>query len=610
MAALTDDSQVPVTSPNVAFLLFGQQLYSEYLEFHASIVFPRSSNLYKDKEEWLEARDFSQLVPRGHLPDLRVYKAFMHWLHMRGKLFTMHEASKTTRLVIEKLCGHAMHPAIRSSFLTNTACPVCTMEQNNLALSRAWKAWKALGAPDRSPPYDPQELSSELYHIVKHIWRFEKNRWAGLKFKYEELSKEVVAWEDNEAQKANLTYTPDELKEARSVLQALQFARENDPHLIDKADVSIVPHPLSNRRAVFRLGQTDVTARNEAQEGLGGQSVESRAPLSGEPPSPPRSPGPQKLEHAYPSASQRRDSSSPSLDLSPPRSLIRVRKAVAFAAEVSEKETRIGFEFRRTSISYRPGRYACPSEHGWADTSFCLDEDFEYDNELEELEEKHQRFLALFDPCQEDTDPHVDENVIGDTESDTDSESSSSKSDSDSEPVEEPEEIEDPLSGAIMHPIELEVDSVGEFDHSTSVGSNGQLGNYGALSEDDVQLLGAVNGLSNAALKTLLSSNDLAPAEVAEEGLHMVDVALSMGSALQSSPLENGTGAGLTQVQEITRATHPDDRSQSSPLEDAMSPDSEAANDGKQMITGSVCQVGEPSTDAAQEDHKHEASPK
>ncbi|KAJ4358761.1 uncharacterized protein N0V89_003345 [Didymosphaeria variabile] len=535
--------QVPVTSPNVAFLLFGHHLYSEYLEFQSSIVLPRSSGLYRSTKAWIEACFNSQLVPHGHLPNPQGYKAFMHWLHARGKLFKVYRTPTTTRLVIAKLCGHAMHPAIRSSCLA-TACPVCTMEQITWTLTRAWQTWKALGAPDRRLPYDPKGSSRELYHILKDIWRFEKNRWVGLVYKYEELSKGVVAWEDNEMRKASPAYTFEELTEAKSVLEALHFARRNDPHRMDSVGVLYALHSRLHRRTDLRKVQTDVTARDEAQEALSGPSIESGAPLSDKPLSPPHTPSPSKLGHAYPplppspSSSSARDSSSPSLVLSPPRSPIRERKAVTFAVDVLDNKKRRGYEFRRTSgIYYRPGRYACPSEDGWADTSFCCDEDFEYDNELDKLEENHQRFLALFAPRSEDTDPTVDEGVFGDTESDTDSEDSSSGSDSGSEPAEELEEVEDPLAEAIMHSMEVGVEFVGDSDHATGTALEVEPNSSGAPSEHDVQMLDAVCGLSDATLQSYLLSSGLCSAEQVEEGLHMVDDARSMDGASQSYPL-------------------------------------------------------------------------
>ncbi|KAF2438909.1 hypothetical protein P171DRAFT_525990 [Karstenula rhodostoma CBS 690.94] len=565
--------QVLLTSRNVAFLLFGRTVFSEYLEFQQSIVLPRNSCIYKTKEDWISARDTAQLVPHGHLPGLRGYKAFMYWLYECGKLHTVREPPNTA-LAIAKRCGHALHPAITSAAMENAACPICTTKHAASALSRAWRTWKMLGAPDRRPPYDPDGPSSELYFTVKNIWRFEKKRWLGLVRNYEGLDKDVAAWEKKEAEKtdASSAYTNEELLEAKSVREALQFARANDPHRMADAELPFVPHPPLNRPARFRTNTTDAIVQENPEKDLEEQSVKSQLSSTREPPSPPGSPSPSKVAHT-PSASPRCESSSssPSLVLSPPRSPIHVKKAVKFAVDTVERETRKGYGFKRNSATYSPGRHACPSKVGWADTSFWTEKDFRYENEPTDLELELQRLEAFFAHCNEDHDSTMDEDVVGDTESDTDS---GSDSDSDTDPAEEEDEFRDPLAEAVMQSVEMEVNPAGGTDHIIESDLEEGASNSLATSGDHGGTLDALNGLSDAGLKSLLSTSGLyhVPGVVNQGPQLMEDVRSSKGTVSRV----NAADAGLNRGESVKREIQTEAETNSPPPKDDAAPDSVA----------------------------------
>jgi hypothetical protein len=424
-------SQVPITPQNVALLLFGQDIYVKYLEFQDTIVLPRSSYVYRSTKEWINARDISQRVPRGHLPALRGYQTFMYWLHSVGKLYKVHEPPTNSKLNIAKCCGHALHPSITTDHFKSVACPVCICEQSTVALTKAWKAWQALGAPNRSPPYHPKGVSRALYYVLRSIWRFEKKRWVSFVIRCEQLSQELVEWEQDEARKTGSTYTFEELEEGKSVREALQFARANNPHHVDEANAPFVPRPPLNRRARFQTNSYELVVRTKPREASSDQSTQPRSSLLSQPTSPPHSLVPSRLAHT-PLSSFRRESllPSPALVLSSPGSPVFPKKAVTFAIDVVDTELRRVSEFERTSVGYKPGRHACSPETVWADTSFCNDKNFTYINETSELEKDQQNLLALTPTRNEDTDPTVDENYPSDTDSDTESSSSSSDSDS------------------------------------------------------------------------------------------------------------------------------------------------------------------------------------
>lgn len=543
MAADAMDTRVLVTSRNVAFLLFGRTVYSEYLDFQNSIVLPRNRSLYKTKGCWIFARDTVQSVAPGHLPNVRAYWEFKYWLHESGKLHTVHE-TPTTTLSIAKRCGHGLHPAIASVEMENSACPICTIKHAASALSSAWSTWKILGAPDRRPPFEEGRLSAELYYTVKSIWRSEKKQWLSLVHHYEKLEKDVAAWEEKEAQKTDPSsaYMKEELNEAKSVGEALQFARENDPHRMEDAELPFVPHPVSNRRARSQAGSDDPTVAEKPQKPLNEQNVESRLSLTEEPPSPPHSPASLKLAHTASTLPHRESySSSSSPVLSPPRSPNQVKKAVKFAVDVMEHKARNGFAFKRNSATYSPGRHAAPSKAGWADTSFWTKRDFQYDNELVDLDLELQRLEAFFKRIKEDRDSTVGDDSVGDTESDTDS---GSDSDSNIDLTEEEEDFKDPLAEAILLSLEMEMDPVDETDRITGSDLEAGPGRITAPSRDGVQTLDALSDLSDAGLRSLLSTSGLCHVpSVAGHGPHtMEDFRSPGGAVLQANEADTGLG--------------------------------------------------------------------
>lgn len=68
------------------------------------------------------------------------------------------------------------------------------------------------------------------------------------------------------------------------------------------------------------------------------------------------------------------------------------RKVVTFSADVSDNSKRPQAAFIRGHPDYVPARHACPSKHGWQDTSFMRDGEHPNDEYLIENEKDH--FLA------------------------------------------------------------------------------------------------------------------------------------------------------------------------------------------------------------------------
>ncbi|KAL5394626.1 hypothetical protein PMIN02_004844 [Paraphaeosphaeria minitans] len=615
MAADTTGIKIHVTSSNIALLVFGRRIYSEYLDFQKSIVLPRNSCVFKSEADWISARDTVQPVPSGHLPHILAYKAFMYWLHETGKLHTVHE-SPTTSLTIAKRCGHALHPAIASTEFKNAACPICTMGHAAAALSMAWSTWKILGAPDRRPPFDQGRLSAELYYMVKEIWRFEKKRWLSLVRHYGELERDVAAWEEKEPRKADASsvYTIDELREAKSVGEALQFARANDPHRTEDVEPPFVPHPPLNRPPHFRPYRSESTAREKSLGPLGEQSSASQLSLTSEPPSPPQSPSPSKLAHTQP-ASSRCESCSPcpSLVLSPPLSPVQVKKAVKFAVDVVECEARSGFAFKRTSVAYSPGRHASPSKLGWADTSFSTQKNFRYDNEPTDLELELQRLEAFFRRCREDTDSTLDDDSVGDTDSDTDSESDS---DSDTDPGVEKGDIEDSLAEAVMQSFDMEVDPAGDIDHTTESDLERNPRNSTVPSGLEVQMLDSLKGLSDAELKSLLSMRGLSQVpRIASQSSHMIaNVRPSGGTRIHANAADDGLDRGEGEGE--THSVRTEATVNLEPTEDNAVPESDAPRHLSEMMSSlddhsdSVSRVTEAAIDIADQGQESLPSPK
>ncbi|KAL5381752.1 hypothetical protein DPSP01_006939 [Paraphaeosphaeria sporulosa] len=612
MAADARGTKIHVTSHNIAFLVFGRRIYSEYLDFQKSIALSHDSCVYRSEKDWIAARDTVQLVPLGHLPHIRAYKAFMYWLHETGKLYRVHESSATS-LTIAKRCGHALHPAVASAEIESTACPMCTIRHATTALSMAWSTWESLGAPDRRPPFDEGTPSAELYYMVKYIWRFEKKRWLSLVRHHEELEKSVAAWEEKETRNAHKSwmYTIDELREAKSVGEALKFARANDPHHAEDAELTFVPHPPLNRRTPFRPYRTESTAQENFLGPLDEQSVTSQLFRTSEPPSPPQSPPHSKLAHTQ-SASSRRDSSSsyPSLVLSPLRSPIQVKKAVKFAVDVVEHEARNGFAFKRTSVSYSPGRHASPSKVGWADTSFSTQRNFRYDNESTDLELELQRLEAFFRRSREDTDSTLDDDAVGDNESDTDSENGS---DTDTDPDVEEDDFEDNLAEAIMQSFNVDMDSADEIGDMTEAKLEAGRSNSVAPSGLNVQMLDSLRGLSDAELKSLLSTSGLSHIpRTAGQGPHMTeDARPSGGSELHIISAD----AGLDGGEGARRSVQPEATANPDSTEDNAVPASDAAQHLSEMMWSldarsvSVPRVTESAIDIGNQEREFFPSP-
>jgi hypothetical protein len=568
MAALTDaDSQVPITSKNVALLLFGQERYADYLDFQDTIMLTRNRSIYRTEEDWVSAGANSQLVPRGHLPGLRGYRTFLYWLHACGKLFEVHESPANTKLQVAECCGHALHPAIKSDHPESMACPVCISEQATTALSSAWRAWKALGGPSRSPPFDPEGVTCELYLSLRDIWRFEKIRWIGFVLQYEKLSQEMVAWED-EARRTSSAYTVEELREGKSAREALQFARANDPHHVEDADAPFVPRRLLNHHAHCQTDPIELAVRIKSQEASSEQSIDPRSSPPREPPSPPSppdSPVPSKFAHT-PLSSPRRESSSssPSIVLSPPGSPVVLKKIVTFAVDVVDTNARTVSEFQRASASYQPGRYACPSETVWADTSFCYDKDFAYDNEMSELEKDHQNLLALFPPRNEDTDPTVDEECSGYTENDAGA-----------DPAEEQDEFSDAIAKAIMQSLNMEVDSF-ESHHTPDADVEEELDTSQALSED-AQMLDAMSDVADGVSNSLLaSSGPYYISEVADQNIDMLDDNGTSDGAVLPYHRGHKPHDGLEQDEAVTRDMQTEPKTNRPPPEHDTAPDPKA----------------------------------
>lgn len=524
-----------LTSCNVASALFDQQTYAEYLEFQFQITLPRARDKYPSKELWIAARDTVKGLSRGHLPGLPGYRAFMHWLSLNGKLFTAHEAPTTTKLKIAKACGHALHPAITSHFNEDTACPVCTIEQITSALHRAWRVWRALGGPTHGPPFEPYGLPGSLYPILRGIWRFEKVRWLEAVAQCEELSNDEIAWEVNEMLRVvgSSEYTLKELEEAKSAREAFKIACKTDPHRKVDPDVPSVQRPLLKRRAYTYPGPAVKTTKHDSQGPSNKQSVIKPLPPLGKPSSKSHLTAPLQLAQSYTLIS-RRCASASSLTTSalPPR----VKKVVRFSADAMNNEKRALAGFKRNCASYVPGRYACPSKSGWADTSFQADKTFKYDHELEELTEKARPFSGLFAPRKYDTDPTIDEDDT--SESDSDSSDDSSDGGAEGDPATEKDESNDALVVDIKRALGMQGDSTGEPDCMEGVQQEEALGDQELQSPDDVEMHGALNGYADAEVESSISSDGVSPTpEAAEQGSHMLEaVASPEDTILEDAP--------------------------------------------------------------------------
>lgn len=545
MAADTTGKKISLTSRNVAFLVLGREMYTEYLNFQRTIILPSSSSVYQSPEKWIAARNAIQFVARGGLPQIRAYRELMFWLHETGKLHTVHDSPDTT-LAIAKRCGHVLHPAIASEALKNTACPMCTITQSTAILSRAWGTWKMLGAPDRRSPFVQGQLSAEFYCGVKHIWRFERKRWLNLVRHYQELDEQVAAWEAEAGKTdASSICKMEERRRTNSVKEALRYARENDPHRVETAELPFVPRPALNHRARFRSNQMKPNAEENLQKSLKKQTMASQLSPVSEPPSPPPSPSFSRLARSKSEPTRHKPFWHSSRAFSTPLGPVRANKAVKFAADIVEHKKRNGFTFKRTSMAYVAGRHASPSKAGWADTSFMTQSNFRYDNESSistlsdvwadgsDLELELQAFEAMFreyevipntrvDKYKRDTDSTVDDDPEGDTESDT---SSESDSDSDSD-TEEDDDFQDPLAEAILQSIEMQTGSLDDTGDLPEAGRESGESNAVYLSGSNLRTLDSLGRLPDAGLKSLLSTSSLHQVpEVSDQDAQERDIA-------------------------------------------------------------------------------------
>jgi hypothetical protein len=381
----------------------------------------------------------------------------MNWQRQQGKLYPPHP-EPTTPLVIATGCRHPIHPGNDTQVVE--ACPVCVMRQCIEAMSRIWKVWEILGAPDRRYSVSEDET---MYFKVKALWRVEKQRWSNLVAKYDEMGEREEAWEESGMQEKE--YTFEELNSAQSCRAALQLAWTMNPVELAGYDVAFEPRrpltrkagkpsvpnivtPLMSLNPPMRASPPVIPSTPPHLHATGLDKPPPIPPSTEQPTSSPSSPvlPPQlspPFSPKYPVLELSENERSPSefvpsetahsssLSASPPRSPVHRRKKVTFAEDVLDSQKRPATCFMRGHPSYRRGRQACPSMEGWADSSFKNDKKFwrlgpQDDIGLDNASTPYEQLLGDFRLRAERIVPVLEHDSDSDSDSDSDDDSDSS----------------------------------------------------------------------------------------------------------------------------------------------------------------------------------------
>jgi hypothetical protein len=353
-----------------ARLLFGNDTHRLYQRWQREIAEPLLHGKVSSSEKsWLQAIKARKLISIGHFPCRFVYMQFSKYLLITGHTFPISEQSPGSKSSnTASKCGHALHPSKPPGLCNN--CPVCNVKQCIQALQRIWGVWLALGGPlrveladdgsDIIPDDKEQHHSWEmLCHKVKHVWRYEKVRWAQMVDLYNDFAAKEREWEESHY---SLTDKEAEVvKHAMSAQLAVDIAwREcpgiqpavNESHKVP-SQLEPVEKPL--HPPLFPLRSSTNLLR----------STSLRCVPSPAPPTDPKD-----------KESLASDSSEL---LSPPPVN---KKAVTFTDDTMDFKSRKLCTFQRSHWNFRPGKYASPSPRHWADTSFVVDND---DTELDSV---------------------------------------------------------------------------------------------------------------------------------------------------------------------------------------------------------------------------------
>lgn len=411
------------TSEQAARILFGDQ-YVQYIHWQRTIGDLNQIQYFGDRELWELVRDSVSKVVHGQLPTAWHFKSFMNWLRSRGLLFPTQEPRPISTFAVASKCGHALHPG--NPCQRTETCPVCVVEQCTGSLSRIWEAWHRLGAPwEPEDPDDGDNDASEdeeennagdvekarhprtdevrvLYARLKRIWRVEKGRWANLMNNYAKLAESEQTWEEQEM--AGSPYAPKHVQRSKSCMMALHIARAKCPGIADGGDVAFQPSMKAINSPPWIPDSPEYLLEDAPTSSCISPAVFGglASPTSPSPPPP------------------------PSISTLPSRSIYS-KKKVQFSIDIIEFPSRRLGAFHRGSPSYKRGRHACPSKHGWEDTSF-MNEPF-YDLLMEfDLQHDYGDYGALsFDEKWTIIKDELDHYDIDGTESD-DSDSDSDTS--------------------------------------------------------------------------------------------------------------------------------------------------------------------------------------
>jgi hypothetical protein len=248
------------------------------------------------------------------------------------------------------------------------------MEQNVTSLDRIWDVWTMLGGPFKPPE------NMKLWIKVKHLWRFEKSRWANTVLLYEEMSTKEMEWETVHCSSPEALQKLDSVKSCQEALRIAWTC----PYVAEGVYCSFKWTGGRDKVLLDEQGTADASMPHGICHSTSPQELSSSR---AEEPQPPSASYRNLCSQASPNISSPPSTTVPSsllgnLSLSPkpPNAtpLATRRKCVTFHADTVEHPgRRNAWSYNRKHATYVPGRYASAPDFDKIDTSFSGDSSYD-----------------------------------------------------------------------------------------------------------------------------------------------------------------------------------------------------------------------------------------